>query len=171
MTMDVVPVEGDEDEEDLEAGASYKAREGGRDAFDVEMVEQVEEDTKMEEEEDEVDELEAFMSGVTKQVKTVDASDKARLLSVGNGKKVNLGEPEVDYADEVESEDEVDKVGNSAEAILAYVPLSPPTKLTCAGSRPKRSSVGRSSRRSTTPRSTTSRSGASSTIRHQRSSC
>lgn len=137
MRMDA-EVEGAEDEgddEDLEGGAAYKAREGGRDAFDTEMKDEEEEpveitttapEDKMEivEEpvEEEYDELEAFMSGVAATVKNVDASDKAR-LGGPVVKKAVLFDPEAGEVEEeiVASEDEIDKVGMGAEDILASV--------------------------------------------------
>lgn len=136
MRMDVEGDEGDEgDDEDLEGGAAYKAREGGRDAFDAEMnltIEEPSEETqqgkgdKMEinEEpvEEEYDELDAFMSGVAATVKDVDASDKMR-LGGPPVKKTVLFDPEAGEVEEeiVQSEDEIDKVGMGAEDILAYV--------------------------------------------------
>lgn len=132
--------EDDGDDEDLEGGASYKPKEGVRDARiaalmdgdaemangdDAEEAEEEKPEVKMEvdgEEEEEEDELEAFMNNVQKQVKSVDKADKAKL-----GAKGNVLDPEAveDEEDEAESEDEIEKVGMSAAEILACV--SPPS--------------------------------------------
>lgn len=110
----------EEDGEDLEGGVSYRGREGGRDGFTEKEEVKMEVDVVMkEEEEEEIDELEAFMSGVTKEVKNVDASDRAKLLSLPMREVVPTGEEVVEEEDEVESEDELDKVGTKAEDILA----------------------------------------------------
>ncbi|ORY88071.1 hypothetical protein BCR35DRAFT_301984 [Leucosporidium creatinivorum] len=123
--------EDDGDDEDLEGGASYKPKEGGRDARmaalmdgDTDMAngDDDEEDEKPEAkmdvdgDEEEEDELEAFMNNVQKQVKSVDKADKAKL-----GAKGNVLDPEAveEEEDEAESEDELEKVGMSAAEILA----------------------------------------------------
>ena len=116
------------DDEDLEGGASYKPKDGDRDARMAALVEadgadEDEEETKVEvkmdvdgAEEEEEDELEAFMNNVQKEVKNVDRADKAKL-----GAKGSVLDPEAveDEEDEAESEDEVEKVGMSAAEILA----------------------------------------------------
>lgn len=121
--------DGDDDEEDLEGGVVFKAREGGRDARpDVDMADGTADTNGVAPEptadamevEEEEDELEAFMSSVQAKVKNVDKEDKAKLAASSKGKKTTLAGPEAaDDEDEVESEDEVDKVGLSAAEILA----------------------------------------------------
>ncbi|KAL8291751.1 hypothetical protein RQP46_002009 [Phenoliferia psychrophenolica] len=114
-----------DDDEDLEGGVAYKAREGGRDAFDVDMTDGTDdaEESKMEveQEADEEDELEAFMSSVQAKVKNVDKEDKAKLAASRGGKAAVLAAAETgeDDVDEVDSEDEMEKVGMSAAEILA----------------------------------------------------
>lgn len=111
------------DDEDLEGGASYKPKDGDRDARMAALVDADEDESKPEdkmevdgEEEEEEDELDAFMNNVQKEVKNVDRADKAKL-----GAKGSVLDPETVEAeeDEVESEDEVEKVGMSAAEILA----------------------------------------------------
>ncbi|GAA5897522.1 hypothetical protein JCM5296_001149 [Sporobolomyces johnsonii] len=126
--------DGDDDEEDLEGGAVYKAKgDEGRAARMAALV-QEQEDTAMENgeeegeeeqstakmdvdgaEEEEEDELDAFMKGVNDQVKNVDKADRAK------GKRVvdlsEHAEP-LDDADE-EEQNEEDAVGMSAQDILA----------------------------------------------------
>ena len=127
MTVEVGD-DGDDDEEDLEGGASYKAREGGRDAFDIETADETAvpvEDTKMEvEQEEEEDELEAFMSSVQAKVKNVDKEDKAKLVASRGKKAMPVDAEAEEEADEVDSEDEMDKVGLSAAEILACAHFS-----------------------------------------------
>lgn len=129
MSMEVgAEDEGEEDEEDLDGGAAY-ARKEPREVVGMDVdTEEVAEEVPMQavEEEEEVDELDAFMSNVQAEVKNVDKQDKARL---GGGKAVDrmskLVEPENEDGDDDEepSEDEVDRVGDSASDILAYVPF------------------------------------------------
>lgn len=123
----------EEDEEDLEGGVVFKAREGGRDAnrgvdesMDVDSTASLTTNVPVVEEDEEEDELEMFMSGVQAQVKNVDNEDRAKL---GGGTPLNtkgkisknaLVEPEAgEERPDAGSEDEVDKVGDSAADILA----------------------------------------------------
>lgn len=126
----------DEDEEELEGGAAYRAdamamREARmaalRNAEGLDRAEAMQVDEKPDvsadaaagaEDDDEEDELEAFMKSVQKQVKNVDSADQAKLA--GRKGQVLLEPAEPGEAEEdVEEENELDKVGVSAQDILA----------------------------------------------------
>ncbi|GAA6027580.1 hypothetical protein JCM8097_007933 [Rhodosporidiobolus ruineniae] len=128
----------DDDEEDLEGGAVYR-KAGGKDAAaraaarmaaleaEEEEPEDADGDAKMgdapaaaaeEEEDEEEDELDAFMSTVNAQVKKVDKADEAKAVGKKLVEPMQNGEEEEEQG-EVEDDDEVAKVGMSAQEILA----------------------------------------------------
>ncbi|GAA5970789.1 hypothetical protein JCM11641_004456 [Rhodosporidiobolus odoratus] len=119
--------DGEDDDEDLEGGAAYKgedaaarlaARMAAIEASAEEEGKEEQEDTEMQApaaEEEEEDELDAFMSSVNAKVRQVEKDDKAKI----GGKKVAEVEPEGDGEGAEEEEDDVAKVGMSAQEILA----------------------------------------------------
>ncbi|GAA5849478.1 hypothetical protein JCM8547_000466 [Rhodosporidiobolus lusitaniae] len=140
VSMDVAGEDEDEDD-DLEgdtkfsgtyAAARAKARMAALEAGSEEGQKDEDGDTEMkeegdgagagakEEEEEEEDELDAFMNGVNAQVKKVDSADKEK-MQAKKGKL--LVEPmqsgEEEQEGEEEEVDEADKVGMSAQEILA----------------------------------------------------
>lgn len=125
----------DEDDEELEGGAAYRAdanamREARmaalRNAEGLDRAEAMHIDEKpttaaegvAEEEEEEEDELEAFMKSVQKEVKNVDKADKDKLATRKGQVLLEPTDPS-EGEDEVEEENELDKVGVSAQDILA----------------------------------------------------
>ena len=115
------------------------------------------------------------MSGVQAQVKSVDKEDRAK-LGAAKGRKPVDTEAEAEEVEEVDSEDELEKVGMKAEDILACVfrfssHCRRADAVSSAVSQRRRSlSAVANSTRSTTPRSTTSRSGKPSTTLRPKSS-
>lgn len=131
MDVNLDDMDDDDDEEDLEGGVVFKARAGGR-AGNMDAEETVENgmevdetETKVVVEEEEEDELEMFMSGVQAQVKTVDQEDQAKLGTTGKSKNARLVEPEAKEEEEgpaePDSDEDLDKVGDSAAELLACV--------------------------------------------------
>lgn len=130
----------DEDDEELEGGAAYRAdanamREARmaalRNAEGLDRAEAMQIDEKPTtaaqgaagEEEEEEDELEAFMKSVQKEVKNVDKADKDKLATRKGQVLLEPTDPG-EGEDEVEEENELDKVGVSAQDILACVLVS-----------------------------------------------